>query len=108
MIPLRLKWAGQGPVSLAEDLELLRLMRRSGCVGLLIGFESVQKETHDGMKKIKSLKIDFSEAIRRFHDEGIAILGLSFSGLIMRTKMSSTRHLNSQSKTVWIALNSGF
>jgi radical SAM superfamily enzyme YgiQ (UPF0313 family) len=80
MIPLRLKWAGQGPVSLAEDLELLKLMRRSGCVGLLIGFESVQKEAHDGMKKIKNLKIDFSEAIRRFHDEGIAILGAFIFG----------------------------
>jgi radical SAM superfamily enzyme YgiQ (UPF0313 family) len=80
MIPLRLRWAGQGPVSLAEDRELLRLMRRSGCVGLLIGFESVQKETFDGMKKIRNLKIEFSEAIRRFHDEGIAILGAFIFG----------------------------
>jgi len=75
MTPLRLKWAGQGPVSLAEDLELLKLMKCSGCVGLLIGFESVQKQIHDGMKKIRNLKIDFSEATRRFHGEGIAILG---------------------------------
>ena len=75
MTPLRLKWAGQGPVSLAEDLELLKLMKHSGCVGLLIGFESVQKQIHDGMKKIRNLKIDFSEATRRFHGEGIAILG---------------------------------
>ena len=80
MIPLRLKWAGQGPVSLAEDLELLKLMRRSGCVGLLIGFESVQKEAHNEMKKIRNLKIDFSEAIRRFHNEGIAILGAFIFG----------------------------
>jgi radical SAM superfamily enzyme YgiQ (UPF0313 family) len=80
MMPLRLKWAGQGPVSLAEDLELLKLMRRSGCVGLLIGFESVQREAHDGMRKIRSLKIDFPEAIRRFHDEGIAILGAFIFG----------------------------
>jgi radical SAM superfamily enzyme YgiQ (UPF0313 family) len=80
MIPLRLKWAGQGPVSLAEDLELLKLMRCSGCVGLLIGFESVQKEAQDGMKKIRNLRIDFSEAIRRFHDEGIAILGAFIFG----------------------------
>ena len=80
MVPLRLKWAGQGPVSLAEDLELLRLMRLSGCVGLLIGFESVQKDVHDGMKKIKNLKIDFSEAIRRFHGEGIALLGAFIFG----------------------------
>jgi radical SAM superfamily enzyme YgiQ (UPF0313 family) len=80
MMPLRLKWAGQGPVSLAEDLELLKLMRCSGCVGLLIGFESVQKEAQDGMKKIRNLRIDFSEAIRRFHDEGIAILGAFIFG----------------------------
>jgi radical SAM superfamily enzyme YgiQ (UPF0313 family) len=80
MMPLQRKWAGQGPVSLAEDLELLRLMRRSGCIGLLIGFESVQKEAHDGMKKIRNLKIDFSEAIRRFHGEGIAILGAFIFG----------------------------
>jgi radical SAM superfamily enzyme YgiQ (UPF0313 family) len=80
MMRLRLKWAGQGPVSLAEDLELLRLMRRSGCVGLLVGFESVQKEAQDGMKKIRNLRIDFSEAIRRFHDEGIAILGAFIFG----------------------------
>ncbi|OGP87606.1 MAG: hypothetical protein A2156_14660 [Deltaproteobacteria bacterium RBG_16_48_10] len=75
MIPLRRIWAGQGPVSLAEDLDLLRLMKRSGCLGLLVGFESVQKETQGGMKKISTLKIDFSEALRRFHGEGLAVLG---------------------------------
>ena len=75
MIPLKVKWVGQGLVSLAEDMELLRLMRLSGCVGLLIGFESVQNKTHDGMQKMKNLRIDFSEAMRRFHGEGIAILG---------------------------------
>lgn len=75
MIPLRRLWVGQGGVSLAEDLELLRLMRRSGCLGLLIGFESVQKQTQYEMQKIRKLKISFSEAVRRFHGEGIAVLG---------------------------------
>ena len=59
MIPLRRFWAGQGGVALAEDLELLKLMKRSGCVGILVGFESVQKETYSGMKKTSRLKIDF-------------------------------------------------
>src|SRR5271157_200350 len=75
MIPLRRLWLGQGTVSLAEDLELLRLMRRSGCMGLLIGFESVQKGTQNEVKKIKNLSIDFYEAMRRFHGEGFGILG---------------------------------
>ena len=75
MIPLRRLWLGQGTVSLAEDLELLRLMRRSGCLGLLVGFESVQKGTQNEVNKIKNLKIDFYEGMRRFHGEGFGILG---------------------------------
>jgi radical SAM superfamily enzyme YgiQ (UPF0313 family) len=75
MIPLRRRWLAQGTVSLAEDLELLRLMERSGCLGLLIGFESVQKGTQNGVNKIKNLKIDFYEAMHRFHGEGFGILG---------------------------------
>jgi radical SAM superfamily enzyme YgiQ (UPF0313 family) len=75
MIPLRRRWLAQGTVSLAEDLELLRLMRRSGCLGLFIGFESVQKATQNEVMKIKNLRIDFYEAMRRFHGEGFGILG---------------------------------
>jgi len=75
MIPLRRRWLAQGTVSLAEDVELLRLMERAGCLGLLIGFESVQKGTQNEVKKIKNLKIDFYEAMRRFHGEGFGIMG---------------------------------
>jgi radical SAM superfamily enzyme YgiQ (UPF0313 family) len=75
MIPLKRRWLAQGTVSLAEDVELLGLMKRAGCLGLLIGFESVQKETQDEVNKIRNLKIDFYEAMRRFHGEGFGILG---------------------------------
>ncbi len=80
LIPLGKVWAGQGTVSLAEDLELLRAMRRSGCLGLLIGFESVQRETREGMRKTKNLRVDFIEAMRRFHGEGLMILGAFIFG----------------------------
>ena len=86
MIPLRRLWMGQGTVSLAEDLELLRLMRRSGCMGLLIGFESVQKGTQNEVKKIKNLRIDFYEAMRRFHGEGFGILGAFVFGFDYENK----------------------
>jgi radical SAM superfamily enzyme YgiQ (UPF0313 family) len=86
MIPLQRLWMGQGTVSLAEDVELLTLMRRSGCRGLLIGFESVQKGTQDEMKKIKNLKIDFYEAMRRLHGEGFGILGAFIFGFDYENK----------------------
>ena len=75
LIPLRRRWLAQGTVSLAQDLELLDLMRRSGCLGLLIGFESVQKAAQNEVMKISNLRIDFHEAMRRFHGEGFGILG---------------------------------
>jgi len=75
MIPLKKRWLAQGTVSLAEDVELLALMKRSGCLGLLIGFESIQKEAQNDVMKIRNLKIDFVEAMRRFHDQGFGVLG---------------------------------
>lgn len=86
MIPLRRRWLAQGTVSLAEDPELLALMKRAGCLGLLIGFESVQSETQHEVNKIKNLKIDFYEAMHRFHAEGFGILGCFVFGFDFENK----------------------
>jgi radical SAM superfamily enzyme YgiQ (UPF0313 family) len=75
MIPLQKLWIGQGTASLAEDPWLLRLMKQAGCMGLLIGFESLDKNVRERMRKFHSLKIESAEAVRRFHGEGISILG---------------------------------
>jgi radical SAM superfamily enzyme YgiQ (UPF0313 family) len=80
LIPLRRIWLGQGSFSLAEDKELIKLMHRSGCRGLLIGFESVQSKVQEGMKKSENRKIDYPEAIHRFHGEGIPIFGAFILG----------------------------
>lgn len=86
MIPLKRRWLAQGTVSLAEDPELLALMKRAGCLGLLIGFESVQKGTQDEVHKIKNLRIDFYEAMHRFHNEGFGILGCFVFGFDFENK----------------------
>jgi radical SAM superfamily enzyme YgiQ (UPF0313 family) len=86
MIPLRRRWLAQGTVSLAEDPELMGLMKRAGCLGLLIGFESVQKETQDEVNKIKNLRVDFYEAMHRFHGEGFGILGCFVFGFDYENK----------------------
>jgi len=86
MIPLKKQWLAQGTVSLAEDPELLGLMRRAGCLGLLIGFESVQSDTQHEVNKIRNLKIDFYEAMKRFHAEGFGILGCFVFGFDFENK----------------------
>jgi radical SAM superfamily enzyme YgiQ (UPF0313 family) len=75
MVPQRRNWVGQGTASLAKDPALLREMKRSGCQGLLVGFESVEAETLRGMRKTSRAGIDHAEAMHRFHSEGIAVLG---------------------------------
>jgi len=45
LIPLKVKWASQSSIDLVKDRELLSLMADSGCVGNLIGFESININT---------------------------------------------------------------
>ncbi|HSD49862.1 MAG TPA: DUF4070 domain-containing protein, partial [Candidatus Methylomirabilis sp.] len=45
-----------------------------------IGFESVQRETREDMRKTRSLRFDFIEAMRRFRGEGLMILGAFIFG----------------------------
>jgi radical SAM superfamily enzyme YgiQ (UPF0313 family) len=75
MVPFQKQWIGQATAGLAEDPELLRLMKQSGCEGVIIGFESVDPKNQEKLKKIHSLKVTSSEAVHRFHDQGIPILG---------------------------------
>lgn len=86
MVPLKCRWVGQGAVDLAEDMELLQLMKASGCEALLVGFESVQRDTRDSMRKLNKLKIGYDEVIRRFHGAGISILGAFIFGFDHETK----------------------
>ncbi|MBU4294104.1 MAG: hypothetical protein KJ770_08660 [Actinobacteria bacterium] len=41
LVPYKLKWASQASVTIARDDELLKLAAVSGCVILLIGFETL-------------------------------------------------------------------
>ncbi len=86
MIPLKRNWIGQGGVRLAEDVALLRLMRRAGCRGLQIGFESVDERAQAQMTKLHTCRLDPGEAMCRFHGEGIMILGAFVFGFDHETE----------------------
>jgi radical SAM superfamily enzyme YgiQ (UPF0313 family) len=81
LTPLNIQWAGLATSLLARDEELLELCARSGCRGLLVGFESISdnalKDVHKGFNTPEL----YGEWIRRFHDAGIAINGTFVFGL---------------------------
>jgi radical SAM superfamily enzyme YgiQ (UPF0313 family) len=75
MIPLKKKWVSQCSLSVADDPELLDLAARSGCIGLLIGFESISPEVLKSIGKRVNLHRQYQEAIRKIHARGIHIQG---------------------------------
>ncbi len=51
LIPLKVRWVSQGSIDMLEDDELMRLMVKSGCLGNVIGFESINPKNIAGMSK---------------------------------------------------------
>jgi len=56
LIPLKITWVGQVSIDCTEDLELVGLMQKSGCLGFVIGFESIYADTLRFMNKSPNLK----------------------------------------------------
>lgn len=51
LIPLKLHWVSQGSMDMLGDKELMELMVKSGCLGLVIGFESISSACIAEMNK---------------------------------------------------------
>jgi radical SAM superfamily enzyme YgiQ (UPF0313 family) len=79
------RWFTETDVSVADDVELLGLMRDSGCAQVLIGFESPVLSGLDGLEQHanwKAKQVDrYFEAIRRIQDHGITVNGCFILGL---------------------------
>jgi len=51
LVPLKIRWVSQMSLDAAYDTEFLELLVKSGCQGVLIGFESLQRENLLQMNK---------------------------------------------------------
>ena len=51
LVPLKIRWVSQASINAAHDEEFLRLIKASGCQGLLIGFESLNPASLRRMRK---------------------------------------------------------
>jgi radical SAM superfamily enzyme YgiQ (UPF0313 family) len=81
LIPLRVKWYGLSTVLLADDRPLLELAARSGCRGLLLGFESIRAENLRGSSKSFNKPTRFKEVVSLLHAHGIAVYGCFVFGM---------------------------
>ena len=59
--PLNIKWVTQISVEAAADAKLIRAMAESGCVGVLIGFESLRSDLLCGLNKNSNESVELYE-----------------------------------------------
>lgn len=77
---LNLKWLSHATVSVAEDEEMLLWLKRSGCIGLFIGFESLSQQTLTGMGKLTNKPQRYLQSVSKLHDYGIGVEGAFILG----------------------------
>ena len=74
--PLGVSWVGQASIHIAQDGELLEMLVRSGCRGVLIGMESLDPANLRDMGKGWALAGgSYAESLARFRQHGLAVYG---------------------------------
>lgn len=85
LMPLKVKWFAETDASVAEDGELLGLMRESGCREVLIGLESPGRAAVEGLELHANAKArwteTYGERIARIQGAGIAVNACFILGL---------------------------
>jgi radical SAM superfamily enzyme YgiQ (UPF0313 family) len=79
------RWFTETDISVADDDELLSLMRESGCVQILVGLESPTPRGLNGIELNRNWKRErfdrYKEAIERIQSNGILVTGCFVLGL---------------------------
>ena len=80
-----ISWFTEVDISIAEDEELLHLMRESGCRQVLIGLESPRDAGLDGIELKRNWKLakqrEYETAINKIQSHGITVNGCFILGL---------------------------
>lgn len=80
-----IRWFTETDLSVADDPELLDMLRDAGCAEILIGFEGTTFSGIDGLEQRanwKARKVDsYLDAIRKIQDRGVRVNGCFILGL---------------------------
>ena len=81
----RFRWFTETDVSVAEDEELLHLMREAGCAQVLVGLESPNAAGLDGLEAVSNWKLrrldSYMRSIDAIQSAGISVNGCFVLGL---------------------------
>lgn len=89
LIPLNIRWVSQASINAAHDEEFLDLLVRSGCQGLLIGFESLNPENLQAMNKgFNTMNGGYEQALANLRRFGIRLYATFIFGYDLDTAAS--------------------
>lgn len=81
LVPLKKQWFAPMTIGVSRNDELLAIMKKAGCVEILIGFESVNQDSVKDINKGFNSVADYKECIKKLHSYGIKITGSFVLGL---------------------------
>ena len=81
LIPLKVRWFGLATTLIGRDPALLALAARSGCSGLLIGFESIVPESLAQSKKAWNDPDHYRDLVEKLHRHKITLMACFTFGM---------------------------
>ena len=89
MVPLKKWWLSQMCLNVADNEETVKLMKASGCKGILVGLESASPETLKAQKKDTVNRLArYEEQAKVLHKHGVNFIGTFMYGFDEDTKES--------------------
>ena len=81
LIPYKIKWVSQIATACLEDDELVELMEKSGCISVLIGFESFNQANLKQMNKTWNIGIEkYEKILKKLTKHNIFVYGTFLFG----------------------------
>ncbi len=75
---LKKRWAAYVGIDFVNNPEVVEYARKAGCLGVFIGFESIDEESLKGMHKVRNLRMGvarYKDVVKILHGHGIGVLG---------------------------------
>jgi radical SAM superfamily enzyme YgiQ (UPF0313 family) len=81
LIPLKILWWSQGTLNVADDEEVLQLMKESGCVCIFVGIEDISQKGLKELNKNCNIISKYHEQIEKLHSKDIMVMAGFIFGL---------------------------
>jgi radical SAM superfamily enzyme YgiQ (UPF0313 family) len=77
-LKIKKKWICQTSINSLDDESVLKLAKKSGCIGYFVGMESINEESLQAMEKSSNLRTgvdNYKNCLKKVHKHGMIVMG---------------------------------